>query len=89
MDEIIDELEPIVKKLSLYYSKRFKLQSEDLYQDGMLALLLSFGNYRHLREGELKIVLKKIINRKIYETVKRELFIRTHEVSLEEIDGES
>lgn len=88
MDEIIDELEPIVKKLSLYYSKRFKLQSEDLYQDGMLALFKSLYDYRHLRKDELKIVLKKIINRKIYETVKKELSIRIREVSLEEIDGE-
>jgi len=88
VNEIIDELEPIVKKLSLYYGKRFNLQSEDLYQDGMLALLKSLSHYRHLRKDELKIVVKKIINRKIYETVKKELSIRTHEVSLEEIDGE-
>jgi len=84
MESKLKEFEGFIKKLALYYGKKFCMPWEDLYQEGCLALIIAERKYRNLKPGELNLVLKKIINRRMYDLVEAEVRKRHFEKPFEE-----
>lgn len=88
MESKFEEFKDFIKKLALYYGKNFNLPWEDLYQEGCLAFITTYKKYRHLKEEELNLVLKEVINRWIYKVVQLEVDKRKREVEMEVIHEE-
>ena len=62
-----------IAKLSKRYARMFRTEKEDLFQEGVLALVQTYAKYAYkLPDGELLKVSHRIVNRKIYKYAKNE-----------------
>jgi len=62
-----------IEKLSRRYARMFRTEKEDLFQEGVLALVQTYAKYAYkLPDGELLKVSHRIVNRKIYKYAKNE-----------------
>ena len=62
-----------IAKLSKRYARMFRTEKEDLFQEGVLALVQTYARYAYkLPDGELLKVSHRIINRKIYKYARNE-----------------
>ena len=83
MEEKFKQFSSFIERLAFYYANKFSLSSEDLYQEGSLAFLMTYGRYKQLKDDDLNAVLRKVINRAIYAKIKEETNRRRFEVALE------
>ena len=62
-----------IEKLSRRYARMFSAEKEDLFQEGVLALVQTYARYAYkLQDSELLKVSHRIVNRKIYKYAKNE-----------------
>jgi len=62
-----------IAKLSRHYARMFSAEKEDLFQEGVLALVQTYAKYAYkLPDGELLKVSHRIVNRKIYRYARNE-----------------
>jgi DNA-directed RNA polymerase specialized sigma subunit len=62
-----------IEKLSRRYARMFRTEKEDLFQEGVLALVQTYVKYAYkLPDGELLKVSHRMVNRKIYKYAKNE-----------------
>ena len=62
-----------IEKLSRHYARMFRTEKEDLFQEGVLALVQTYARYAYkLQDSELLKVSHRIINRKIYKYARNE-----------------
>jgi len=62
-----------IEKLALHYARMFNAEKDDLFQEGVLALLETYANYAYkLNDDELLKVSHRIINRTMYKYAKNE-----------------
>ena len=75
-----------IKKLSLYYARMYHTESEDLFQEGALAVIETFIKYAELPDEELLKVTHRIVNRKIYRYARNEYRHKEYESNAMEND---
>jgi DNA-directed RNA polymerase specialized sigma subunit len=80
---VLSAMEPYVKKLSGFYSWKFIIDKDDLYQEGMLALLIASRKYSNLEETALRKVLKRVVNRSMYAFIKKEKRLKERFINTE------
>ena len=69
-----------IAKLSLHYARMFSTEKEDLFQEGVLALVQTYAKYAYkLQDGELLKISHRIVNRKIYKYAQSEYRYKTSE----------
>ncbi|MEA3313222.1 MAG: hypothetical protein U9Q18_02465 [Caldisericota bacterium] len=74
-----------IKKLSKRYAKKFRVEQEDLAQEGALAVLETYARYAYkLSDDELLKVSHKIINRKMYKYARNEYKYISRTISTED-----
>ena len=62
-----------IAKLSRRYAKMFRIEKEDLFHEGVLALVQTYAQYAYkLPDGELLKISHRIVNRKIYKYAQNE-----------------
>jgi DNA-directed RNA polymerase specialized sigma subunit len=62
-----------IEKLARRYARMFSAEKEDLFQEGVLALVQTYAKYAYkLQDSELLKVSHRIVNRKIYRYAKNE-----------------
>jgi len=62
-----------IEKLSRRYARMFRTEKEDLFQEGVLALVQTYAKYAYkLPDGELLKISHRIVNRKIYRYAQNE-----------------
>ena len=62
-----------IAKLSLHYARMFSTEKEDLFQEGVLALVQTYAKYAYkLPDGELLKISHRMVNRKIYKYAQNE-----------------
>jgi DNA-directed RNA polymerase specialized sigma subunit len=62
-----------IAKLSKRYARMFSTEKEDLFQEGVLALVQTYAKYSYkLPDGELLKVSHRIVNRRMYKYAKNE-----------------
>jgi len=62
-----------ISKLSRRYAKMFRTEKEDLFQEGVLALVQTYAKYAYkLPDGELLKISHRMVNRKIYKYAQSE-----------------
>ena len=73
-----------IKKLARHYSRIFKAEQEDLFQEGVLALAESYAKYADkIPEDELLKVSNTVINRMMYRYAKKENKRKSKEFPME------
>jgi len=80
---VLSAMEPYVRKLSGFYSWKFMIDKDDLYQEGMLALLIASRKYSNLEEAALRKVLKRVVNRSMYAFIKKEKRLKERFINTE------
>ena len=83
MEEKFKQFSSFIERLAFYYANKFSISSDDLYQEGCLAFLMTYDRYKQLKDDDLNAVLRKVINRAIYAKIKEETNRRRFEVALE------
>jgi DNA-directed RNA polymerase specialized sigma subunit len=62
-----------IEKLSRRYARMFSAEKEDLFQEGVLALVQAYAKYAYkLPDDELLKISHRIVNRKIYRYAQNE-----------------
>ena len=62
-----------IAKLSRRYARMFSTEKEDLFQEGVLALVQTYAKYAYkLPDSELLRISHRIVNRKIYKYARKE-----------------
>jgi DNA-directed RNA polymerase specialized sigma subunit len=62
-----------IAKLSRHYARMFSAEKEDLFQEGVLALVQAYAKYAYkLPDGELLKISHRIVKRKIYRYARNE-----------------
>jgi len=62
-----------IEKLSRHYARMFSAEKEDLFQEGVLALVQTYAKYAYkLPDGELLKISHRMVNRKIYRYARNE-----------------
>jgi len=73
LEELYLEEKDRIAKLSRRYARMFRTEKEDLFQEGVLALVQTYARYAYkLQDSELLKVSHRIVNRKIYKYAKNE-----------------
>jgi DNA-directed RNA polymerase specialized sigma subunit len=69
-----------IAKLSKRYARMFRTEKEDLFQEGVLALVQTYARYAYkLPDDELLKISHRIVNRKIYKYAQNEYRHKTSE----------
>ena len=70
-----------IAKLSRCYARMFRTEKEDLFQEGVLALVQTYAKYAYkLPDGELLKISHRIVNRKIYKYAQNEYRHKVSEI---------
>jgi DNA-directed RNA polymerase specialized sigma subunit len=73
VEELYLEEKVRIEKLSRRYARMFRTEKEDLFQEGVLALVQTYAKYAYkLPDGELLKVSHRMVNRKIYKYARKE-----------------
>jgi len=73
LEELYLEEKDRIAKLSRHYARIFRTEKEDLFQEGVLALVQAYAKYAYkLPDGELLKVSHRMVNRKIYKYAQNE-----------------
>ena len=73
LEELYLEEKDRIEKLSRRYARMFRAEKEDLFQEGVLALVQTYAKYAYkLPDGELLKVTHRMVNRKIYRYAQNE-----------------
>jgi DNA-directed RNA polymerase specialized sigma subunit len=74
-----------IAKLSRRYARMFCTEKEDLFQEGVLALVQTYVKYAYkLPNGELLKISHRIVNRKIYKYAQNEYKYKTQSIGTKE-----
>jgi DNA-directed RNA polymerase specialized sigma24 family protein len=66
-----------VFQLAVLYARKYFMETEDLYQEGLIGVLTAFDEYRTIKsEAELNRLAKTLANRFMYRFVKSEIIKR-------------
>ena len=70
-----------IAKLSRRYARMFRTEKEDLFQEGVLALVQTYAKYAYkLPDGELLKISHRMVNRKIYKYAQNEYRHKTQSI---------
>jgi DNA-directed RNA polymerase specialized sigma subunit len=73
LEELYLEEKDRIEKLSRRYARMFSAEKEDLFQEGVLALVQTYAKYAYkLQDSELLKISHRIVNRKIYRYARNE-----------------
>jgi DNA-directed RNA polymerase specialized sigma24 family protein len=71
-----------IEKLSRRYARMFRTEKEDLFQEGVLALVQTYAKYAYkLPDSELLKISHRIVNRKIYRYAQNEYRHKTQSIA--------
>jgi len=71
-----------IAKLSKRYARMFSTEKEDLFQEGVLALVQTYAKYAYkLPDGELLKISHRMVNRKIYRYAQNEYRHKTQSIA--------
>jgi hypothetical protein len=82
LEELYLEEKVRIEKLAWHYARIFCTEKEDLFQEGVLALVQTYANYAYkLPDGELLKVSHRMVNRKIYKYAQNEYRYKTQGIA--------
>jgi DNA-directed RNA polymerase specialized sigma subunit len=69
-----------IAKLAHYYSWKFNVSKDDLFQEGCLAAIIILRKYgNNQNQATVEKIVKKVVSRVMYRLIKEEIARREHE----------